>query len=83
MAWRLALLLCRHDGAGAARLDQSSALCQKRYSNQFDGFCTNMAWTGYFAGTGSLTGPDPREVAKAVSRGHLGEHQYPPQLGQS
>ncbi|MFC4624180.1 molybdopterin oxidoreductase family protein [Daeguia caeni] len=37
----------------------------KRYSNQFDSFCTNMAWTGYFAGTGSLTGPDPREIAKA------------------
>ncbi|QPA29191.1 molybdopterin oxidoreductase family protein [Brucella anthropi] len=37
----------------------------KRYSNQFDSFCTNMAWTGYFAGTGSLSGPDPREMAKA------------------
>ncbi len=37
----------------------------KRYSNQFDSFCTNMAWTGYFAGTGSLTGPDPREMARA------------------
>ncbi|MBR7652456.1 molybdopterin oxidoreductase family protein [Brucella oryzae] len=37
----------------------------KRYSNQFDSFCTNTAWTGYFAGTGSLTGPDPREMAKA------------------
>ena len=37
----------------------------KRYSNQFDSFCTNMAWTGYFAGPGSLTGPDPREMAKA------------------
>ncbi|MGH6773927.1 molybdopterin oxidoreductase family protein [Brucella tritici] len=37
----------------------------KHYSNQFDSFCTNMAWTGYFAGTGSLTGPDPREMAKA------------------
>lgn len=37
----------------------------KRYSNQFDSFCTNMAWTGYFAGTGSLIGPDPREMAKA------------------
>lgn len=37
----------------------------KRYSNQFDSFCTNMAWTGYFAGTGSLTGPDPREMTKA------------------
>jgi anaerobic selenocysteine-containing dehydrogenase len=24
-----------------------------------------MAWTGYFAGTGSLIGPDPREMSKA------------------
>ncbi|PRD45930.1 dehydrogenase [Phyllobacterium phragmitis] len=37
----------------------------KKYSNQFDSFCTNMAWTGFFAGTGSLTGVDPREMAKA------------------
>lgn len=35
----------------------------KGYSRQFDSFCTNMAWTGYVAGTGSLTGPDPREMA--------------------
>ncbi len=35
----------------------------KGYSLQFDTFCTNMAWTGYVAGTGSLTGPDPREMA--------------------
>ncbi|PYE87223.1 molybdopterin oxidoreductase family protein [Phyllobacterium leguminum] len=37
----------------------------KKYSNQFDSFCTNMAWTGFFAGTGSLSGVDPREMAKA------------------
>jgi anaerobic selenocysteine-containing dehydrogenase len=37
----------------------------KSYSRQFDSFCTNMAWTGYVAGTGSLTGPDPREMAKS------------------
>lgn len=37
----------------------------KKYSNQFDSFCTNLAWTGYFVGTGSLRGPDPREMAKA------------------
>lgn len=37
----------------------------KKYSGQFDSFCTNLAWTGYFAGTGSLTGPDPREMAKS------------------
>ncbi|MBT9287936.1 molybdopterin-dependent oxidoreductase [Prosthecodimorpha staleyi] len=36
-----------------------------RYSNQFDTICTNMAWTGYIAGTGRLAGPDPREMAKS------------------
>lgn len=35
----------------------------KGYSRQFDSFCTNMAWTGYVAGTGKLAGPDPREMA--------------------
>jgi len=35
----------------------------KGYSLQFDSFCTNMAWTGYVAGTGKLAGPDPREMA--------------------
>ncbi|MGH6762746.1 MAG: molybdopterin oxidoreductase family protein [Phyllobacterium sp.] len=37
----------------------------KKYSNQFDSICTNTAWTGYFAGTGRLAGPDPREMAKS------------------
>ncbi|MCK5744565.1 MAG: molybdopterin-dependent oxidoreductase, partial [Oricola sp.] len=37
----------------------------KRYSNQFDTICTNMAWTGYVMGTGRLAGPDPREMAKS------------------
>src|SRR5690606_36122853 len=36
-----------------------------RYSGQFDSICTNLAWTGYFAGTGRLVGPDPREMAKS------------------
>ncbi|MCB8836610.1 molybdopterin oxidoreductase family protein [Aurantimonas sp. VKM B-3413] len=35
----------------------------KRYSNQFDTICTNMAWTGWFAGTGAMRGSDPREMA--------------------
>jgi anaerobic selenocysteine-containing dehydrogenase len=35
----------------------------KGYSLQFDTFCTNMAWTGFVAGTGKLAGPDPREMA--------------------
>ncbi len=37
----------------------------KRYSGFFDSICTNTAWTGYVMATGSLTGPDPREMAKA------------------
>jgi anaerobic selenocysteine-containing dehydrogenase len=35
----------------------------KGYSRQFDTICTNMAWTGFVAGTGKLAGPDPREMA--------------------
>jgi len=37
----------------------------KRYSGEYDTICTNMAWTGYIAGTGRLAGPDPREMAKS------------------
>lgn len=37
----------------------------KRYSNMFDSFCTNMAWTGWFAGAGRLAGADPRKMAKS------------------
>ena len=32
----------------------------KKYSGQYSTICTNMAWTGYIAGTGKLAGPDPR-----------------------
>ncbi len=37
----------------------------KKYSNLFDSFCTNAAWTGFVMGTGRLAGPDPREMAKS------------------
>jgi anaerobic selenocysteine-containing dehydrogenase len=37
----------------------------KRYSGFFDSICTNLAWTGYVMGTGSLHGTDPREMAKS------------------
>ena len=37
----------------------------KGYSNHFGTFCTNMAWTGYAMGTGSIRGVDPREMAKS------------------
>ncbi len=37
----------------------------KRYSGMYDTICTNMAWTGFVAGTGRLAGVDPREMAKS------------------
>lgn len=37
----------------------------KKYSGFFGSICTNLAWTGYVMGTGSLRGSDPREMAKA------------------
>lgn len=37
----------------------------KRYSGQYSTICTNMAWTGFIAGTGRLAGVDPREMAKS------------------
>jgi anaerobic selenocysteine-containing dehydrogenase len=37
----------------------------KTYSGFYSTICTNMAWTGFIAGTGRLAGPDPREMAKA------------------
>ena len=37
----------------------------KRYSGQYSTICTNMAWTGFIAGTGKLAGVDPREMAQS------------------
>ena len=37
----------------------------KRYSGMFGSICTNMAWTGWFVGTGAMRGTDPREMAKS------------------
>mgnify|MGYP002654516649 CR=1 FL=1 len=37
----------------------------KKYSGQYSTICTNMAWTGFIAGTGKLAGVDPREMSKA------------------
>jgi hypothetical protein len=39
----------------------------KRYSGQYSTICTNMAWTGYIAGTGKLAGSDPREMARPTA----------------
>lgn len=35
----------------------------KKYSGFFGSICTNLAWSGYVMGTGTLRGPDPREMA--------------------
>ncbi|MEX0583041.1 MAG: molybdopterin-dependent oxidoreductase, partial [Sneathiella sp.] len=37
----------------------------KKYSRQHSTICTTLAWTGWKAGTGSLHGSDPREMAKS------------------
>lgn len=37
----------------------------KKYSEEFGTICTTLAWTGWIAGTGRLTGADPREMAKS------------------
>ncbi|MCE2933222.1 MAG: molybdopterin oxidoreductase family protein [Hyphomicrobiales bacterium] len=37
----------------------------KKYSGFHDTICTNMAWTGFVAGTGRLAGVDPREMAES------------------
>lgn len=51
---------------GLAQRDGLNRLTHvKRYSRMYGSICTNMAWTGYAAGTGRLAGPDPREMAKA------------------
>lgn len=37
----------------------------KKYSGFFGTICVNMAWGGFIAGTGRLSGVDPREMAKS------------------
>lgn len=37
----------------------------KRYSGQHSTICTTLAWNGWMAGTGRLSGADPREMAQA------------------
>ncbi len=35
----------------------------KKYSGQYSTICTTLAWTGFLAGTGTMRGADPREMA--------------------
>src|SRR3954447_18937491 len=37
----------------------------KKYSGMYDTICVALSWTGYIAGTGRLTGSDPREMQKS------------------
>lgn len=37
----------------------------KKYSGIYNTICTPLAQAGFYAGTGALMGPDPREMAKA------------------
>ena len=37
----------------------------KRYSGQYNTVCVTLAWNGFIAGTGKLSGSDPREMAKS------------------
>ena len=36
-----------------------------KYSRFYSSICINMAWPGFIAGTGRISGPDPREMALA------------------
>ena len=53
--------------AGTMGLVQRDSIERLRHAKKYTGFfgtiCTNMAWTGYVMGTGTLRGPDPREMA--------------------
>ena len=55
--------------AGTMGLVQRDSIERLRHAKNYSGFfgsiCTNLAWTGYVMGTGRLSGPDPREMAKA------------------
>jgi anaerobic selenocysteine-containing dehydrogenase len=55
--------------AGTMGLVQRDGIERLRHARKYSGFfgsiCTNLAWTGYVMGTGSLRGSDPREMAKA------------------
>jgi len=37
----------------------------KKYSGMYDTICVALSWTGYIAGTGRMTGSDPREMQKS------------------
>ncbi|MCV0397760.1 MAG: molybdopterin oxidoreductase family protein [Rhizobiaceae bacterium] len=55
--------------AGTMGLVQRDSIERLRHARKYSGFfssiCTNLAWTGFVMGAGTLRGPDPREMAKS------------------
>ncbi|MBX3568906.1 MAG: molybdopterin oxidoreductase family protein [Rhizobiaceae bacterium] len=55
--------------AGTMGLVQRDGIDRLRHAKKYSGFfgtiCTNLAWTGWIAGAGRLSGADPRELAKS------------------
>ncbi len=55
--------------AGTMGLVQRDGIHRLRHAKRYSGFhstiCVTLAWSGFIAGTGSLRGPDPREMAKS------------------
>ena len=55
--------------AGTMGLVMRDGIHRLRHAKKYSGFhstiCVNPAYTGFAAGTGSVAGPDPREMAKS------------------
>jgi anaerobic selenocysteine-containing dehydrogenase len=55
--------------AGTMGLVQRDGINRLRHAKKYSGFfstiCVNLAWGGFIAGTGSLRGVDPREMAES------------------
>ena len=45
----------------------------KKYSGMYDTICVALSWPGYTAGTGRMTGADPREMQKSDLDRDLGQ----------
>ena len=61
----VAVLLCRHDGAGAARRHQPAAPRDALFAAEADDLHVACRKLGWLAGVGPSRGVDPREMAKS------------------
>ena len=52
----VALLLCRHHGPRACATASTACATPSDIPAMYSTICTNLAWTGYIAGTGKLAG---------------------------